>query len=98
MSIQEIPNTKPYITIYNDVVSNIDKSTSHLILSAKKKAFDNLMDSGFPTHRKGNEDWKYTDVNKILQNEYKLFEKTCTIQKSSGRFKSDKSWQTPDRW
>ncbi|MCH2522657.1 MAG: Fe-S cluster assembly protein SufD [Dehalococcoidia bacterium] len=74
MSIQEIPNTKPYITVYNDVVSNIDKTTSQLILSAKKKAFDNLMDSGFPTHRKGNEDWKYTDVNKILQNEYKLFE------------------------
>ena len=52
-------------------------------MSAKQKAFDNLMTNGFPTHRKGNEDWKYTDVNKILQKEYKLVEKI--INKGSDR-------------
>ena len=76
MSTQEISNTKPYITIYNEVVSDISGTTSELILLAKQKAFENLLETGFPTHRKGNEDWKYTDVNKILQNEYKLIENT----------------------
>ena len=73
MSTQKISNTKPYISIYNDVISKID-TASQLVLSTKKRAFDNLNATGFPTHKKGNEDWKYTDVNKILQNEYKLFD------------------------
>tara|TARA_Y100000994_G_scaffold205040_1_gene176712 strand:+ start:314 stop:1654 length:1341 start_codon:yes stop_codon:yes gene_type:complete len=76
MATQEISNTKPYISIYNDVISNINEKTSELVLSAKQKAFNNLLTTGFPTHRKGNEDWKYTDVNKILQKEYKLVEKS----------------------
>ena len=76
MATQEISNTKPYISIYNDVISNINEKTSEFVLSAKQKAFNNLLTTGFPTHRKGNEDWKYTDVNKILQKEYKLVEKS----------------------
>ena len=75
MTTQEVSNTKPYISIFNDVISNMNEKTSASLLSAKQKAFDNLMTNGFPTHRKGNEDWKYTDVNKILQKEYKLVEK-----------------------
>jgi len=76
MTTQKISKIKPYISIYNNVLSKFNETGPSFLNAAKTAAFESFCQNGFPFDRKGNEDWKYTDVNKILEKQYTLIEET----------------------
>jgi Fe-S cluster assembly protein SufD len=65
------------IPLYEEVVNGFDRLTDKVsgnessgLRKARRQAFERFRESGFPTIK--SEDWKYTNVNRFLKEEYAL--------------------------
>jgi len=61
---------------YNEDYKKLNEETGHLepnwLKDIRAKAFQNLSKNGFPTKRKGNEKWKYTNISKLSKTSFSL--------------------------
>ena len=82
-----------YIKDYKNLNDQINQSEPNWLNDLREKAFQNLSINGFPTKRKGNEKWKYTNISKLAKTSFS-FSKENILQKSNYKnlIISDDSW------
>ena len=65
-------NTKSYEDTFNRLVElDLFKDKSDWVSEIRDDALKSMIDLGFPVNRKGNEDWKYTDIRPIVREAYR---------------------------
>ena len=69
MSNNITQNIKIYEEMFKDIIRD---ETCRELDTARKKSWDFFSSTGFPTSRKKNELWKYTNLNPIQKNNYEL--------------------------
>ncbi len=69
-SQQDIPLYEEVVNGFDRLTDKVSSNESSGLRKARRQAFERFRESGFPTIK--SEDWKYTNVNRFLREEYAL--------------------------
>jgi Fe-S cluster assembly protein SufD len=69
-SQQDIPLYEEVVNGFDQLSDTVSRNESSGLRRTRRQAFEKFRESGFPTIK--NEDWRYTNVNRFLKEEYAL--------------------------
>ena len=72
MTITAAPEAAPFLRAFESLEQNGHARQPHWLRSLRRDAMDAFTTLGFPTARRGNEEWKYTDVRPIARAGFRL--------------------------
>lgn len=74
-SQQDIPLYEEVVNGFDQLSDTVSRNESSGLRRTRRQAFEKFRESGFPTIK--SEDWKYTNVNRFLKEEYALAASTA---------------------
>lgn len=72
MTITAAPETAPFLRAFESLEQNGYGQHPHWLQTLRRDAMEAFTNLGFPTARRGNEEWKYTDVRPIARAGFRL--------------------------
>ncbi len=72
MTITAAPEAAPYLRAFESLEQNGYRQHPDWLQALRRDAMDAFTTLGFPTSRRGNEEWKYTDVRPIARAGFRL--------------------------
>jgi Fe-S cluster assembly protein SufD len=66
------PSTETYLADYKALAASLDGRSPAWLASLRQSAWAEFEKIGFPTSRRGNELWKYTDLRRLETDSYRL--------------------------
>lgn len=72
MTTLAVPEAAPYLRAFESLEQDGYAQHPHWLQSLRRDAMDAFTTLGFPTARRGNEEWKYTDVRPIARAGFSL--------------------------
>ena len=77
-----------YLEAYEALRNNGYASDPDWAQSLREEAIARFKEMGFPTTRRGNEEWKYTDIRSIATMPFQLPDSPATLELSDRRLRS----------
>ena len=81
-----------YTQDYKYLNNQIEKIQPKWLNEIRNKAFSNLSKIGFPTQRKGNEKWKYTNISKLAKSSFSFESEESPYIPNKNFITNDSDW------